>query len=91
MTKAIHKVPINMRADEDLRNLIDQAAAISSKDRTSFILETMRRESENIILDQRLFKLDEEAFSQLDELISVPISSNPALTKLLSSKSPWEE
>ena len=80
-----------MRAQEDVRNLIDQAASLSNKDRTSFILDTMTRESENIIFDQRLFKLDEKTFAQLDELINIPISSNAALIKLLNTKSPWEE
>lgn len=80
-----------MRAQEKVRNLIDQAASLSNKDRTSFILDTMTRESENIIFDQRLFKLDEKTFAQLDELINKPISSNAALNQLLSTKSPWEE
>ena len=91
MANTTQKVPINMRAQEDVRNLIDQAASLSNKDRTSFILDTMTRESENIIFDQRLFKLDEKAFAQLDELINIPISSNATLNQLLNTKSPWEE
>lgn len=91
MANTTQKVSINMRAQEKVRNLIDQAASLSNKDRTSFILDTMTRESENIIFDQRLFKLDEKTFAQLDELINKPISSNAALNQLLSTKSPWEE
>lgn len=84
------KVPINMRAEEDLRNLIDQAASILNKDRTSFILETMRREAENIIYDQRIFKVDQKVFEQLDEMLDSPMSQNLKLSALLQSKSPWE-
>ncbi len=84
------KVPINMRAEEDLRNLIDQAASIVNKDRTNFILDTMRREAEDIIFDQRIFKVDQHVFEQLDAMLESPMSQNIKLTALLKSKSPWE-
>lgn len=55
-------VPINMRADEKKRNLIDLAAAMSGRDRTSFILEAACQKAEEVILDKRLFLLDDVAF-----------------------------
>jgi len=91
MAQANHKVAINMRADESLRNLIDEAAGLRNKDRTNFILDTMRIESENILLDQRLIKVDEATFKQLDTLMTQPMSKNHALADLLSSESPWEK
>ena len=91
MAQANHKVAINMRADESLRSLIDTAANLTNKDRTNFILDTMRRESENIVLDQRILKVDKEAFIQLDALMNQPMSTNHALSDLLNSKSPWEK
>lgn len=84
------KVPINMRAEEELRNIIDQAASMVNKDRTSFILETMRREAENMIFDQRIYKVDKDVFEQLDEMLASPMSQNHKLSELLKSKSPWE-
>ena len=91
MAQVNHKVAINMRADESLRSLIDEAASLKNKDRTNFILDTMRRESENIVLDQRIFKVDVAAFDQLDALMAQPMSKNHALAELLKSVSPWEK
>ena len=91
MAQANHRVPINMRADESLRNLIDEAATLISKDRTNFILDTMRRESENIVLNQKNIKVDEATFNQLDALMNQPMSKNHALSALLGTQSPWEK
>ncbi|MHC8380250.1 type II toxin-antitoxin system TacA family antitoxin [Pseudomonas sp. LB3P14] len=92
-TESIEKtkpVPINMRTDEKKRNLIDLAAAMSGRDRTSFILEAACQKAEEVILDKRLFLLDDVAFDAFEQAIEAnPIRGNKCLHQLLERPKRW--
>ena len=83
--------PINIRARSTQRNLIDKAAAILNKNRSDFMLEAACREAENVLLDQRLFLVDDDAWQAFETLIDAPVKDNLALRKLLNDKAPWEK
>ncbi len=83
--------PINIRARPAQRNLIDKAAAMLNKNRSDFMLEVACREAENVLLDQRLFLVDDDAYQFFETLIDAPVKDNPALRKLLNNKAPWEK
>ena len=83
--------PINIRARTTQRNLIDKAAAMLNKNRSDFMLEAACREAENVLLDQRLFLVDDKAWQTFEALINAPVKDNPALRKLLHDKAPWEK
>lgn len=83
-------VAINMRVDSAKRNLIDMAAAMLGSDRTSFILEAACKQAEEVILDKRMFFLDNSAFDAFDRALdSNPIGENECLTKLLARPKRW--
>jgi uncharacterized protein (DUF1778 family) len=87
-----HKVsPINIRALPSQRDLIDRAAMLSNKNRSDFILEVACKEAENILLDQRLFMVDDETYAKFEALLEAPVGENSGLKSLLKSKSPWEK
>lgn len=79
-----------MRVEPSQQALISEAAAVLNKDRSAFILDVVCREAENVLLDQRLFQLDEEAFKAFETALNTPISDNENLRKLLDTPSPWE-
>ncbi|MBI0500576.1 DUF1778 domain-containing protein, partial [Dickeya dianthicola] len=54
------ETPINIRAKASQRELIDVAAKLLSKSRTEFILDAACREAEDVLLDQRLFLVNDE-------------------------------
>ncbi|MDJ0800445.1 MAG: DUF1778 domain-containing protein [Calothrix sp. MO_167.B12] len=83
-------VTINIRAQQAQRDLIDQAAEALGKNRSDFMLETACREAETVLLDRRLFILDEDKFQQFMELLDTPPRDNPHLRSLLNTKAPWE-
>ena len=83
--------PINIRARSTQRNLIDTAAAILNKNRSDSMLEAACREAENVLLDQRLFLVDDDAWQAFETLIDAPVKDNLALRKLLNDKAPWEK
>ena len=82
--------PINIRALPEQRLIIDRACKIAGKKRTDFVLDAACREAENILLDQRLFVLDDEAFAAFEAALAAPVQDNPALRELLTTKAPWE-
>jgi len=86
----IKPVPINMRADEKKRNLIDMAAAMSGRDRTSFILEAACQKAEEVILEKRLFLLDDVAFDAFEQALEAnPMRDNKCLIQLLNRPKRW--
>jgi len=87
---ATRTAPINLRALNSQRNLIDHAAAALGKNRSDFMLEAACREAENVLLDQRLFMLNQLDFKAFNQALDAPVKDNPALSKLMERKAPWE-
>ncbi|MBK1724822.1 type II toxin-antitoxin system TacA family antitoxin [Thiocystis violacea] len=81
---------INVRARRRQRDLIDQAAAVLGKTRSEFVLESACRAAEDVLLDQRFFTLDAEAFAQFQAQLDAPPSENSKLRQLMATKAPWE-
>ncbi|MFP9230505.1 type II toxin-antitoxin system TacA family antitoxin [Pectobacterium cacticida] len=84
------EAPINIRAKSSQRELIDVAAKLLSKSRTDFILEAACREAEEVLLDQRLFLVDDSQFDAFINALEKPVATNERLQALLNRKSPWE-
>lgn len=81
---------INIRIEEERRTLIDRAAAAAGKDRSQFVLDAATREATSVLLDQRFFQLDAEAFAKFNAALDAPPAENPRLRELLSRRAPWE-
>lgn len=81
---------INIRASEQLRDLIDRGAAAAHKTRTDFMLEASATAAQNALLDQAYFALSPAKMAEFEQVMSKPLSENPALAKLLATRSPWE-
>lgn len=79
---------INLRIDETRLSLIDEAAKITGKSRTEFTITAAYKEAEEIILDQKIYVLDEADCDYLERNNCKP---DPKLVKLFQSKSPWEQ
>lgn len=84
-------VQLNIRAKEAQRVLIDTAAAILHKSRTDFILDIACQAAENVILDRRMFNLDDEQYAEFINMLDAPVTANPALDTLLARKPHWEK
>ena len=81
--------PINMRVEPSQRALLTKAAEMLNKDRSAFILDVACREAENVLLNQRLFQLDDDAFNAFTTDLETSINDNAKLKTLLTSPSPW--
>ena len=84
--------PINLRAQPSQRQLIDKAASLMGKSRSDFMLEVACREATGVLLDQRLFLLNEEQFQAFESELNSPLPADnqKCIQKLLAKKAPWE-
>ena len=88
--RARHDTTINLRVSSHTRELIDHAAEIAGKTRSEFMVETARRHAIDVLLDQRLFVLDEAQHDAFMRVLDEPPQPNEKLKRLLRSKAPWE-
>jgi len=56
---------IHLRVKPHARSLIDRACAITDKTVTEFVLDAVCREAEDVLLDRRLFNLNEKGIKPL--------------------------
>ena len=92
MTKpATRSDNINIRVSPDMLGLIDRAAQMFGKTRSTFILDTVRQAAEDAILDQRLFILDEAGWQAFNAALDQPLAENAKLQALLARKPVWEK
>jgi len=82
---------INLRVTTRFRQLIDSAAAIVGKTRTDFMLESVRKHAEDVLLDQRFFQLDEQRYKDFLRALDAPPMPTEKLSDLMSRKAPWEK
>ena len=92
MKPDVREAPINIRAKTSQRDLIAMAASLVSKSRTDFLLEVACREAQDILLDQRLFLLNDNQFEAFIEELDAPITPErqARIDNLMNRKSPWE-
>ncbi len=81
---------INLRTTEARRELIDRAAEALGKDRTEFMLEAATREAQAVLLDRRLFQLDDASYKRFVKALEASPADNPRLHKLFARRAPWE-
>src|SRR5437868_1194353 len=87
---ASRDVTINLRANRKQRALIDRAAEALGKNRSDFMLEVACREADAVLLDQRLFLLDEKAYRRFNDALDGRPTVPLGLRRLLASRPPWE-
>lgn len=81
---------INLRVPAKTRDLIDIAAASLGKTRTEFVIESARQHATDVLLDQRLFSLRDDAYRAFSDALANPPKPSPRLKALLADKAPWE-
>ena len=92
MTKAAARSDnINIRVSPDMLGLIDRAAQMLGKTRSTYILDTVRQAAEDAILDQRLFMLNDADWRAFNTALDQPLTDNLKLQALLARKPAWEK
>jgi uncharacterized protein (DUF1778 family) len=80
---------INLRTTSAQRTLIDWAAKMLGKSRSEFILDAASRQADSVLLDQRLFALDDNAYRRFADALAAPPIEDRRLRRLLTTPPPW--
>lgn len=88
--KPLRDKQINVRATDEERAVIDYAASLVNKNRTDFIIEKAVHEAQNIILDQRVFVLDDARYQAFIKQLEAPVENIEGRHRLMNVKPEWK-
>lgn len=88
--KPVRDKQINIRATDEERAVIDYAASLVNKNRTDFILERAVNEARNIILDQKVFILDDARYQAFIEQLEAPVQNTEGRQRLMDEEPEWK-
>ncbi|HEY8596001.1 MAG TPA: DUF1778 domain-containing protein [Devosiaceae bacterium] len=89
--KARRDTTMNVRLSTKLRDLIDSAADLVGKTRSEFVLESARQHAIDVLLDQRLFSLEEKEYEAFIKALDSPPEPPERLRSLFKERAPWEQ
>lgn len=89
--KPAKSTQVNLRVEPAQLATIDAAAETLGRNRTAFILETAMQAAETVLLDKRLFAVDDETYGRFVARLDAPPAANPRLRALLRRVAPWEK
>jgi uncharacterized protein (DUF1778 family) len=82
--------PMSFRMDVETRLLVDRAASIAGQNRTEFMLTALREKATEILLNQRLFTLNESDWATFLDRLDNPPPPNAKLKALLARVPIWD-
>ena len=82
---------LDLRVSLAQKRLLQQAAAISGRSVSEFVLDSALEDAGNALLDQRVFMFDPEAFDQLLARAEDVDKNKEAIDKILAITPPWQE
>ena len=82
---------LGIRTTSSQAALIKLAAELKGKSVTDFILSSACETAEQIILNQRIFITDENAWKAFNDILDRPVKENKKLKKLITAPPVWGE
>lgn len=81
---------IHIRAPKQTKELIEAAASSVGKTLSEFTLESARRQAVDVLLDQRLFTLDDERYAAFLQALDSPPAAGAKLKALMKRRPLWQ-
>ena len=81
---------VDLRMTPAAKRTLQQAAAVTHKTLSEFLLDTGLNAAMNALADRRVFQLDEKSWNAFMDALANPPKDNPRLRKLLARKPAWE-
>jgi uncharacterized protein (DUF1778 family) len=82
---------IHIRAPKQTKELIEAAASSAGKSLSEFVLDSARRQAVDVLLDQRLFVLDNDQFTAFMRALDNPPPPGPKLKALMKRRPLWQK
>lgn len=91
-TKTTSKTPmLSFRMDLETRELVDHAASLTGLNRTDFMVTALREKAIEVILDRRLFLLNDTDWNAFTQHLDEAPAPNAKLKALLSRTPVWDQ
>jgi len=81
---------VDIRVTPTAKRTLQQAAAVSNKTVSEFMLDSSLSAAFDTLADRRVFQLDEAQWAAFMKALDTPPEDNPRLRRLLETKPPWE-
>lgn len=89
-SRATKAKTLNLRVTEEQKSAFERAALIKQTKVSSFILNNAYEAAREVIRDQYIMSVSEDQWNAICYALDNPPKSNPALHKLMRSKSIFE-
>ncbi len=80
---------VDLRITPTAKRTLQQAASVSNKTVSEFLLDSGLNAAFDALADRRLFQLDDDRWAAFQEALARPPGDNPGLRKLLAHKPIW--
>ncbi|HUK10864.1 MAG TPA: DUF1778 domain-containing protein [Stellaceae bacterium] len=84
------RTTLNLRIKLEERGLIDRAARLTGKTKTSFVLDAVRRAAEDALLDRTVLQARPAAYRAFLARLDEPPRPNERLRRTMRSRAPWD-
>lgn len=81
---------VDLRMTPSAKRTLQQAAALTNKTLTEFLLDSGLNSAFDTLADRRVFQLDDAAWKAFATALDAPPKDNARLRKLLARKPAWE-
>lgn len=80
----------SLRVATDTNEIVRQAAQVSERNLSDFVLEAAVVEAERVLADRTRFKLDKSPWDEFKALLDRPAQTNPRLAELFKKPTVFE-
>lgn len=81
---------VDLRMTPAAKRTLQQAASVSHKTLSEFLLDSGLSAAADALADRRVFQLDAARWAAFMDALETPPSDNPRLRALLARRPPWE-
>ena len=81
---------VDLRLTPSAKRTLQQAAAVSQKTVTEFVMDSALTAAFDMLADRRAFHLDAAQWDEFLAALDAPVGENAALRQLLARKPAWE-
>lgn len=82
------RLAVRLTPEQDA--LIRDAAATTGQSLTDFVTEAAIARAEDALMDRRVFRLSDQAWSEFIAILDQPARPLPDLARLFAEPAPWE-
>ena len=82
---------LDLRLTSEQKRLLQHAASLRGESVSDFVIASAMRDADEVLLDQRIFAFEPDAFDQLLDRAKDLEKNKEAIDKILATRPPWQD